>query len=134
MLCLGYGAYGHSLAPEFSIPHQSLMERGWVVALIHARYGQVYQGMPGAYVAECLGYRGGAELGRKWYEEGKLLQKENTFSDFITASEFLIQQGLGTPGCVIGQIMSHAFVEFARILGAVVDGGLWYQCRRFAVR
>ncbi len=62
---------------SFSSARLSLLDRGFVYALAHIR--------------------GGEELGRKWYESGKLLQKKNTFADFIACAEFLIQQGYSHP-------------------------------------
>ncbi len=69
----GYGSYGHSTDPIFSTARVSLLERGFVVALAHVR--------------------GGEDLGRQWYEDGKMLNKRNTFTDFIACSEELINQG-----------------------------------------
>ena len=69
----GYGSYGYSSDPYFSIPRLSLLDRGFVYAIAHVR--------------------GGQELGRSWYENGKLLNKQNTFSDFIDVTRFLVQQG-----------------------------------------
>jgi oligopeptidase B len=72
-LLLGYGAYGSSYDPAFSSSYVSLLDRGFVVAIAHVR--------------------GGEELGRRWYDEGKLLRKRNTFSDFIAAAEHLVSEG-----------------------------------------
>jgi oligopeptidase B len=68
-----YGSYGYSMDASFSISRLSLLERGFVYAIAHIR--------------------GGEELGRAWYEDGKLLTKMNTFTDFIACSEFLIEEG-----------------------------------------
>ncbi len=68
----GYGAYGFSYDPSFSSVRLSLLNRGFVYAIAHCR--------------------GGQDLGRIWYEDGKLLKKKNTFSDFIACTEFLITQ------------------------------------------
>jgi oligopeptidase B len=73
----GYGAYGFCMDPEFNANRFSLIERGFVVAIAHVR--------------------GGSELGRGWYEGGKLLNKRNTFTDFIAAAESLIAQGYTSP-------------------------------------
>jgi oligopeptidase B len=69
----GYGAYGISIDPRFSSPRISLLDRGFVYAIAHVR--------------------GGQELGRQWYEDGKLLKKRNTFTDFVDVTEFLVAQG-----------------------------------------
>ena len=73
LLLQGYGSYGYSFDPAFSSTALSLLDRGWVVAIAHTR--------------------GGEEMGRAWYEGGKLLQKRNTFSDFIAAAEQLVAEG-----------------------------------------
>ncbi|HSF07789.1 MAG TPA: S9 family peptidase, partial [Nitrospirales bacterium] len=77
LLLYGYGSYGASMDASFSSPRLSLLDRGFVYALAHIR--------------------GGEELGRHWYENGKLLYKKNTFTDFIACAEFLIQQGYAAP-------------------------------------
>ena len=77
LLLYGYGSYGASMDASFSSPRLSLLDRGFVYALAHIR--------------------GGEELGRQWYEGGKLLQKKNTFTDFIDCAEFLLQQGYAAP-------------------------------------
>ncbi len=73
----GYGAYGVSFDPGFSSNSLTLLDRGFVVAIAHVR--------------------GGEEMGRTWYESGKLLEKRNTFTDFIAAAEHLIAQGYTSP-------------------------------------
>jgi oligopeptidase B len=70
LLLYGYGAYGHSIDPGFSSDRLSLLERGFVFAIAHIR--------------------GGAELGKEWHDQGKLLSKKNTFTDFIACAEHLI--------------------------------------------
>ena len=72
LLQYGYGSYGHSIDAVFSSGRLSLLDRGFVFAIAHIR--------------------GGQELGRAWYEEGKLLKKKNTFTDFIACSEYLIER------------------------------------------
>ncbi|HYD48954.1 MAG TPA: S9 family peptidase [Terriglobales bacterium] len=72
MLLTGYGAYGLSRDPSFSIARVSLLDRGLIYAIAHIR--------------------GGSELGRAWYEDGKLLKKKNTFTDFIAAAETLVRR------------------------------------------
>ncbi|MBD2093155.1 S9 family peptidase [Microcoleus sp. FACHB-1515] len=73
LLLTGYGSYGYSYPDSFSSGRLSLLDRGVVLAIAHIR--------------------GGSELGRNWYENGKFLHKQNTFSDFIACAEFLIQAG-----------------------------------------
>src|SRR6266542_1397323 len=72
-LLLGYGAYGACYEPGFQSHFLSLLDRGFVIAIAHVR--------------------GGEDLGRRWYQEGKLLRKRNTFTDFIAAAEYLIAEG-----------------------------------------
>lgn len=72
LLLIGYGSYGISYPDAFSSTRLSLLDRGVIVAIAHVR--------------------GGAELGRKWYEDGKFLNKKNTFFDFIACAEYLIQE------------------------------------------
>jgi oligopeptidase B len=72
-LLYGYGSYGYSIDPGFSASRLSLLERGFVFAIAHIR--------------------GGSELGRDWYDQGKLERKRNTFDDFIAAAEHLIAAG-----------------------------------------
>ena len=78
LLAYGYGAYGMSMDPAFGASRISLLDRGFVFALIHVR--------------------GGGELGQQWYQQGKLKNKANTFNDFIDATRALAQQGFGQPG------------------------------------
>jgi oligopeptidase B len=77
MLLTGYGAYGINNDPYFDFKLLSLLERGFVVAIAHVR--------------------GGAEMGRAWYDNGKLLNKKNTFGDFIACAEHVIAQGYTRP-------------------------------------
>ena len=72
LLLYAYGSYGHSLDPSFSITRLSLLDRGVIFAIAHIR--------------------GGEEMGRRWYEDGKLLKKMNTFTDFIDAGRWLVAQ------------------------------------------
>jgi len=71
----GYGSYGASMSAGFRSYRLSLIDRGFVYAIAHIR--------------------GGQEMGRYWYEDGKLLKKKNTFSDFIDCTEFLIREKYG---------------------------------------
>lgn len=77
LLQYGYGSYGATIDPYFSYSRLSLLDRGFVFALTHVR--------------------GGEYLGRSWYEEGKLLKKKNTFTDFIAVSKYLIQENYTSP-------------------------------------
>ena len=72
LLLYSYGSYGHSMDATFSSTRLTLLDRGFVFAIAHIR--------------------GGEDLGRQWYEDGKLLKKKNTFTDFIDCSKFLIEQ------------------------------------------
>lgn len=72
LLLYAYGSYGYSTDPTFSSSRLSLLDRGFVFAIAHIR--------------------GGQEMGRYWYEQGKMLQKKNTFTDFISSAEFLIAE------------------------------------------
>ena len=73
MLQYAYGSYGATMDPAFSVARVSLLDRGFVYALAHVR--------------------GGQEMGRRWYEDGRLLRKKNTFTDFIDVTRFLVKEG-----------------------------------------
>ncbi|MDD3004066.1 S9 family peptidase [Flavobacterium sp.] len=77
LLLYAYGSYGSSMDPYFSSTRLSLLDRGFIYAIAHIR--------------------GGEDLGREWYENGKLLKKKNTFTDFIDCSKFVIEQKLTSP-------------------------------------
>lgn len=98
LLLYAYGSYGHSLDPYFSSIRLSLLDRGFVYAIAHIR--------------------GGEDLGRQWYEDGKLLQKKNTFFDFIDCAEHLINkrwttktklyaQGGSAGGLLMGAVVNY---------------------------
>jgi oligopeptidase B len=70
LLLYAYGSYGHSMDPYFSVARLSLLNRGFIFVITHVR--------------------GGEEMGRHWYEDGKLLKKKNTFTDFVDAAEWLL--------------------------------------------
>lgn len=72
LLLYAYGSYGSSTDATFSSPRLSLLNRGFVFAIANIR--------------------GGEEMGRQWYEDGKLMKKKNTFTDFISAGEYLVEQ------------------------------------------
>jgi len=77
LLQYGYGSYGYSIEPTFSSNIISLLDRGMVYAIAHIR--------------------GGQEMGRQWYEDGKLLKKKNTFTDFIDVTHYLTEQKYAAP-------------------------------------
>ena len=77
VLLYAYGSYGYSMDAYFSSNRLSLLQRGFVFAIAHIR--------------------GGEDLGRVWYEDGKLLKKKNTFTDFIACAEHLVQQEYTSP-------------------------------------
>ena len=77
LLLYGYGSYGISMEASFSSPRLSLLDRGFAFAIAHVR--------------------GGEELGRRWYDDGKLQQKKNTFTDFIACAEQLVAAGHAAP-------------------------------------
>jgi oligopeptidase B len=73
MLLYGYGSYGYNVDPTFDSKRLSLLERGFVLAIAHIR--------------------GGSDMGRAWYDDGKLLHKRNSFTDLIACAEHLIAEG-----------------------------------------
>src|ERR1044071_1944122 len=77
LLLYGYGSYGVSIDAAFVSSRLSLVDRSFVFAIAHIR--------------------GGQELGRQWYEDGKLLKKKNTFTDFLTCAEFLVHEKFTRP-------------------------------------
>jgi oligopeptidase B len=110
MLLYAYGSYGITVDPYFSSLRLSLLDRGFIYAIAHIR--------------------GGEYLGRKWYEGGKLLEKKNTFTDFIDCSQFVIEQGYTSPhhlyamggsagGLLIGAVINQAPQLYNGIVAAV---------------
>ncbi|MET8151408.1 S9 family peptidase [Actinoplanes sp. NPDC049668] len=110
LLLYGYGSYEISMDPYFSIARLSLLDRGVVYAIAHIR--------------------GGGEMGRRWYEEGKLLTKKNTFTDFIaaahalvaaawTAPDRLVARGGSAGGLLMGAVANLAPEAFAGIVAQV---------------
>ncbi|WP_454112286.1 S9 family peptidase [Microbacterium aurum] len=79
----GYGSYEHSIEPGFSVARLSLLDRGVVFAIAHVR--------------------GGGELGRQWYEDGKLQHKRNTFTDFVAVAQHLVDAGVTTPSLLVAE-------------------------------
>lgn len=110
LLLYAYGSYGHSTDPYFRTTILSLLDRGFVFALAHIR--------------------GGQEMGRSWYEDGKLLTKMNTFTDFINCGEFLINEkycaqdqlyamGGSAGGLLMGAVMNMKPELWAGVIAAV---------------
>lgn len=110
LLQYAYGSYGYSIDPYFSAARLSLLDRGFAFAIAHIR--------------------GGQEMGRPWYENGKMLQKKNTFFDFIDVSEYLIQEkwtskdklfanGGSAGGLLMGAIINYRSDLYKGILAAV---------------
>lgn len=97
LLLYGYGSYGISIEPSFSIARISLLDRGFIYAIAHIR--------------------GGEELGREWYNNGKLLKKQNTFSDFIVCAEHLINLKFTTPN----QLYAMGGSAGGLLIGAVIN-------------
>ncbi len=106
----GYGSYEASLDPWFSIPRLSLLDRGIVFAVAHVR--------------------GGGEMGRRWYEDGKLMAKKNTFTDFVacashlfsvgwTSPERLVAEGGSAGGLLMGAVANLAPEAFTGIVARV---------------
>jgi oligopeptidase B len=82
-LLYGYGSYEAAIDPWFSVARLSLVDRGVVFAIAHIR--------------------GGGELGRAWYDNGKMLSKKNTFTDFVACARHLVKEGWTTPGGLIAR-------------------------------
>ena len=109
-LLYGYGSYEISMDPYFSIARLSLLDRGFVYAIAHVR--------------------GGGELGRRWYDDGKMLNKTNTFSDFVacarhlagrgwTSAGRLVARGGSAGGLLVGAAVNAAPDAFAGIVAQV---------------
>ncbi|HEX8629073.1 MAG TPA: S9 family peptidase [Catenuloplanes sp.] len=110
LVLYGYGSYEASMDPWFSIPRLSLLDRGVVFAVAHIR--------------------GGGEMGRRWYEDGKLLAKKNTFTDFVacarhlvkagwTAADRVVARGGSAGGLLMGAVANIAPDAFAAIVAQV---------------
>jgi oligopeptidase B len=93
----GYGSYGASMEPWFSANILSLLDRGFIYATAHIR--------------------GGSEMGREWYYDGRQLNKKNTFTDFIDVSKYLIDEGYTSPDHLYAQGGSAGGL----LMGAVVN-------------
>ncbi len=109
-LLYAYGSYGASMDPAFSMSRLSLLNRGFVYAIAHIR--------------------GGEEMGRQWYEDGKLLKKKNTFTDFIDCGKFLVDEkyadgrrlfamGGSAGGLLMGAVINMAPDMWAGVVAAV---------------
>jgi oligopeptidase B len=123
-LLYGYGSYESSADPRFSSLRLSLLDRGFVFAIAHIR--------------------GGGEMGRPWYDDGKLLKKANTFTDFIASAEHLVKSGWTSPdrlvilggsagGLLIGAVVNQrpdlfraavAEVPFVDVVSTILDPSL----------
>lgn len=110
VLLYAYGSYGSTIDPHFSTTRLSLLDRGFIYAIAHVR--------------------GGEYLGRSWYEDGKLLKKQNTFTDFIACGRHLIQEGYtnaahlyaqggSAGGLLIGAVINRAPQLFNGAIAAV---------------
>lgn len=110
LLLYGYGSYGSSTEAFFSAARLTLLDRGFIYAIAHIR--------------------GGQEMGREWYDDGKLLKKMNTFTDFIACGEFLVQKnytsskkmsamGGSAGGLLIGAVINLAPDLFNSVIAAV---------------
>ena len=110
LLLYAYGSYGSSSDPNFRSDRLSLLDRGFVYAIAHTR--------------------GGSEMGRWWYEDGKLLKKKNTFTDFNDCAEYLIKTGYTSPdklfamggsagGLLIGAIVNMQPELYKGVVAAV---------------
>ncbi|HYH78431.1 MAG TPA: S9 family peptidase [Longimicrobium sp.] len=124
MLLYAYGSYGASTDPGFSSANLSLLDRGVVYAIAHIR--------------------GGQEMGRQWYDQGKLLNKKNTFTDFIAAAEHLVRENYTTKdklvisggsagGLLMGAVVNMrpdlfklvlSYVPFVDVINTMYDASL----------
>ena len=107
LLVYGYGSYGASIDADFSFSRLSLLDRGFVYAIVHVR--------------------GGGELGQQWYEDGKFLKKKNTFNDYLDACDALLKLGYGSPslcyamgGSAGGMLMGVAINERPELFHGVI--------------
>jgi len=96
-LLYAYGSYGYSIDPTFSSNRLSLLNRGFIFVIAHVR--------------------GGEDMGRKWYENGKLLKKKNTFFDFIDCGEHLIKENF----CTSKNLYASGGSAGGLLMGAVIN-------------
>jgi len=110
MLQYAYGSYGATMDPAFAVSRVSLLDRGFVYALAHIR--------------------GGQEMGRRWYEDGKLLRKKNSFNDFIDVTRWLVKEGWAdgkrvsamggsAGGLLMGAVANMAGADYRAIVAQV---------------
>ena len=110
VLLYGYGSYEASMDPYFSVARLSLLDRGAGFAIAHVR--------------------GGGEMGRRWYDDGKLLRKQNTFTDFVACARQLVEDGWTTPetlvaeGASAGGLLMGAVANLAPELFAGIVAGV----------
>jgi oligopeptidase B len=97
MLLYAYGSYGVTIDPYFSTTRLSLLDRGFIYAIAHIR--------------------GGEDLGRNWYEDGKLLKKKNTFTDFIDCSNHVISEKYTSPDYLFAEGGSAGGL----LMGAIIN-------------
>ena len=97
LLVYGYGSYGMSSDPYFSNTRVSLLDRGFVFAIIHIR--------------------GGSEMGRNWYDDGKFFKKKNTFSDFVAGTEYLVKEKYANPN----KVFANGGSAGGLLMGAVMN-------------
>jgi oligopeptidase B len=97
LLIYGYGSYGISTDPFFSATRLSLLDRGWVFAIAHVR--------------------GGQEMGRGWYEDGRQMHKTNTFTDFIAVTQYLVAQKYGARD----QVFASGGSAGGLLMGAILN-------------
>lgn len=97
MVLYAYGAYGHIIEPTFSSARLSLLDRGFVYAIAHVR--------------------GGEDMGRAWYDDGKMFGKMNTFLDFIDCAEFLVRERFTS----IDRLVAHGGSAGGLLMGAIAN-------------
>ena len=115
LLLYAYGSYGYSIHASFSSIRVSLLNRGFVYAIAHVR--------------------GGQEMGRAWYDDGKLLNKKNTFTDFIDCAEFLVKEKYtssrrlcASGGSAGGLLMGVIANERPDLFAAIIADVPWVDC------
>ena len=115
LLLYAYGSYGYSMHASFSSIRVSLLDRGFVYAIAHVR--------------------GGQEMGRAWYDDGKLLNKKNTFTDFIDCAEFLVKEKYtssrrlcASGGSAGGLLMGVIANERPDLFEAIIADVPWVDC------